>query len=56
MIETDVKKSISLEEYSTYYPYDFYCTNCGERNHVYIKKGLRNKEVHVECDNCGCKI
>lgn len=37
---------------------DFICSNCGEKNYVYIEKGIPIEMIkaEVECDNCGCKV
>lgn len=55
-MENDIKKEIEIGEYEAYYGHDFWCGNCGERNHRYIKKGKSLDTVAFDCDKCGCMI
>lgn len=45
---------IKNSEYGEY----FICSNCGEKVYVYIKRGVKIKDIKkaVKCENCGCKV
>lgn len=45
-----------IEHYSKYYVTSTCCRNCGMRNGAYIRKGVFQAGLQIECDNCGCGI
>jgi transcription elongation factor Elf1 len=51
-----LNESPSVEEALNYYQHKFYCSNCGNTNYRYIRKGVKITEVVTVCDNCGCGI
>lgn len=55
-IRNVIKDEIELSEYSEFYFHNFYCVNCWTKNHKYIKKGVRAKEIKFKCSRCGCMI
>ena len=52
--EVDVLKF--LNQVPKTYGHVFHCLNCNWNNHREINKGMKIKDIAIECDYCGCVI
>ncbi len=43
-----------IEQVGKFYTHYFYCSNCGNGNYEYVKRGVRCRGVSEECPKCGC--
>ena len=39
-----------------YYHNHFYCSNCMNRNHKMIRRGVRAETQKIDCEKCGCEV
>lgn len=53
-MKPDTKTELKLDDYSSYYGHVWYCDNCSERNHIYIRNGVRIDSQSGKCDKCKC--
>lgn len=44
------------DDWMKYYGVHIYCSNCGEHDQVWVKKGVRKNGLSVKCENCKCVV
>lgn len=53
IVKTDLK---SLGDYGSHYSHAQHCTNCREKNVVFVKKGHPLNGLSTTCTKCGCTV
>ncbi len=55
LIRYDFSKPMSLDAHSETYTVKLHCTNCGTTDDARLRKGIPQKGINFECENCGCQ-
>lgn len=55
LLKTDYKRQFADEHYKNAYLERAECSNCGDVDYFWIRKGLTKPTDPFKCTRCGCK-